>query len=43
MMELKKNVVKHLLATSNYHDSVKQGHEIVDNYIKTQKNRYNEE
>ncbi|MHA2055400.1 MAG: IS200/IS605 family transposase [Candidatus Hodarchaeales archaeon] len=34
--ELKKDVKKHLWAPSNYHGSVGQGFEVVENYIKSQ-------
>ncbi|UCG71047.1 MAG: transposase [Thermoplasmata archaeon] len=34
--ELKKQVRDHLWAPSNYHGSVGQGFEVVENYIKSQ-------
>jgi putative transposase len=34
--ELKKDVKKHLWAPSNYHGSVGQGFDVVENYIKSQ-------
>ena len=38
--ELKKKVRDHLWAPSNYHGSVGQGFEVVDNYVKGQKRRH---
>jgi len=42
--ELKKRVKKHLWAPSNYHGSVGQGFEVVENYIRGQEgHNYNED
>ena len=41
--ELKRKVSKHLWAPSNYHGSVGQGFEVVENYVKHQKDRHGEE
>ena len=38
--ELKQKVGKHLWAPSNYHGSVGQGFEVVENYVKHQKERH---
>ncbi len=35
--ELQKKIRKHLWAPSNYHGSVGQGFEVVENYIKSQR------